>query len=297
MNKRSSFCYLLITSGGWYSNHQLVQYDIVKGSFVDYGTQYLSSTLGNSDGEYGQSIYYTQINETTLFTINRNGDCLHVYNLQTLSFQELGTTIPINVNEYACISSSVTPTPRLYITVWDDLQVVTLSDLEWLTNTPSMTDTRLMHGCIVVNDVLWAIGGLGEYSVEIINITNIADDTWNVIGRVPGVDFISKMGVTAVDDVIFIVGGGPTGGSLDTVYAIDTITYSIGIYGDRLPTGVNGMSVVAAGHTIYGFGGLSYSWVSFDFLCGLSFEECFSYRPTSEPTVPTEFSVSVCGMT
>ena len=320
MDKQCPSCCLLIISGGnWDNRKQLVKYDIVNGSFVDYGVEYLDDTFGISNGEYGDSIYYTQINETTLFTIpilsnNQNGDSLHVYNLQTLSFQELDTAIPIDVSQYGCIASSETPTPRLYITggynrgSLDDLQVVSLSDLEWLSNTPSMTETRWKHGCIVVNDMLWAIGSSLSNSVEIINITNIVADTWNVIGPVPGVDTISSMGVTSVDDVIFIFGGHTfpdldilSSTYVDTVYAIDTTTYSIGIYGDRLPYQVNGMPVVAIGDTIYGFGGFSSnpfgwldSWVSLDFLCELLFPECFSFRPTGEPT---EFSGSVCGVT
>ena len=108
----------MIISGGDNNNNQLVKYEISNDVFVDFGVDYLSSTLGTVYGESGNGGYFTQINETTLFTVHWQDDSISVYNLQTLSYREWDTSIPLSSyhGENACISSSDTPIPRLYIT-------------------------------------------------------------------------------------------------------------------------------------------------------------------------------------
>ena len=248
-----------------------MEYVIVSNEFVDYGEDYISSALGNGDGENGWGIYFTQINDTTLYTINRNGDSINVYDLQSLSFYDLGTTIPVDVSFYGCIASAEIPTPRLYITggkEWfrelDDLQILGLDNLEWLASPPSMTTARAGHGCIVVNDILWAIGGEDLDSVEIISITEITTKSWQIIDSVPCQ--LGRFGLTLVDEMIFIVGGycWDTETYSDSVYTINTREMMISAYSESLPFAVNGMPVVMVDYTIYGFGGYIGSSVRID---------------------------------
>ena len=277
--------FLVVSSGGAANEQQLVEYDITNGLFVDYGEDYLSSTLGNSDGDYGSGTF-TQFNATTLYSISPDGESINVYHLPTISYQKLGTQIPTFVDNEACISSSQSPLPRLYITggydndnlpytKLDRLQILELDDLQWLPSTPTMSVTRQLHGCIVVNDRLWAIGGFQEDSFESMNIINITETTWNNIGNLSCE--LYNFGVIAVDDLIFIIGGycSITHSSIllssqfvtDTVFTIDTDTDTISVYADNLPYGVRGMSVIMVDYMIYGFGGLAgeagyqlYSW-------------------------------------
>ena len=274
----------MILSGGQSYKEQLVEYDTLNDAFIDYGEEFVSSALGNSDGENGWGVYFTQINATTLYTINRNGDSINVYDLQSLSFYDLGTTIPVDVSYHGCIASAITPSPRLYITGgkvddwsspnWleelDDLQILGLDDLQWLTSAPSMTTARAGHGCIVVNDLLWAIGGQSSESVEMINITDITTGSWQVVGSVSCQ--MSSFGITAVDDIIFLVGGycWDTSARSGIVYTIDTVTNTISVYAESLPFPVNGMSILAIDDMIYGFGGTNGSsldsWMTLDLL-------------------------------
>ena len=246
-----------------------MEYDILNDFYNVHGTWYLNETLENYDGEYGTGVYFTQINSTTLYTINQNGDSIHVYGLDTLSFHMLDTNIPINVGNRGCISSSETPTPKLYITGGystndlDDVQVLSLIDLQWLPFPPPMIHARSAHGCIVVDDTLWAMGGRDTDSVEFINIVSIANSTWREVD-----DTLScalwQFGITATDDVIFLVGGYcyDTDTRSDTVYTIDTVTGSIDIYAYSLPYAVSRMPVVRVNYMIYGFGGLDSDFTS-----------------------------------
>ena len=144
----------MIISGGDPDYQQLVKYNILNDRFIDYGDDYLKTTLGNGDGEYGTSVYFTQINENTLYTINQNGKSIHVYNLESLSYHVLDTTIPITVNHQGSIASSEAPIPRLYITggylsdILDDLQILELEVLQWVATPPSMNNARWHHGSI-----------------------------------------------------------------------------------------------------------------------------------------------------
>ena len=104
-----------LSSGGFASRHDIVEYNIVTDEIIDLGVDYLNVTLGNDDGEFGYSKYFTQINGTTMYTINGNTGSINVYNLKSSPFYELDTTIPIDVYYYGCIASSDTPSPRLYI--------------------------------------------------------------------------------------------------------------------------------------------------------------------------------------
>ena len=256
-----------------------MEYDIRNDTFIDYGADFLNTTLNNTAGEEGTGVYYTQINHTTLYTISRYGEHINVYDLQSLSYGQLATSIPINVDYAACIASSELPIPRLYITgggdvhseMLDDLQILNLDDLQWLTSLPSMTTPRWQHACIVRNDKLWAFGGAIKttgYTVEVINTTNIEAETWEVIGSFGSCDSIGKVAVSAVQDLIYIVGGVTWCGWLfsltDSVYVIDTVTNSISLHADNLTFVEWSLAAVEVDYTIYVFG--SSDWATLDLL-------------------------------
>ena len=251
---------MFITSGGHSHSSQLVEYDISNETFVDHGEDYLSTALANDDGEYGIGVYCTQLNSTTLYTISQNGDSIHVYDLRTLSYHVLDTTIPVSVGNAGCISSTTTKTPTLYITggtgkssdqsddKLNELQILSLHDNQWMVSPPTMITSRHSHGCIVVNGILWAIGGHREDSVEAINTTKIDTSTWRKIGNLNC--GLASFGVTAVDDLIFIVGGytycyDNFTRSVDSVYVINTVSNTIAIQNDTLPSRVDSMFVIA----------------------------------------------------
>ena len=292
---------LIVISGGQTTQYQISMYDMTSDDITDLGLMNLS-IAPNNDGEHGFSTYFTQL-ESMLYTINQNGESINVWDLSD-SFGlwyhgTLGTTIPINVNLYGCIASANTPSPTLYITggnngsntepaAFDDLQVLNLDDMQWLSSPPSMTETRHRHGCIVENDKLWAIGGRHESTVEGINTNNIASETWNVIGSLNC--NVTLAGITAFDSIIFVVGGycKQIATRLDTVYTIDTVANTVNVSAFTLPFGVHGMPVVEVDGTIYGFGGRYKfengsgaadrdGWLTLDMLCILSQSFAFSH--------------------
>ena len=309
--------YFVVNGQRW-----IVQYDITNDVFDDYGDVYLSETLGNADGVYSNGVSFTQINATMLFKINENGEYINIYDLSSLSYTVLGTTIPINVATSACMSSSQAPAPRLYVTGGSELkarlelQVLNLNDLQWMTSPPKMAYVRFWHSCIVVNHVLWAIAGYNTTSVEAINITNILTTNWDQIGSLSCT--VNRGGVTAVNDMIFIVGGecgswpytsdDDVPVSIDTVHIINTVTKSIGVYEHTLPYTVETLAIVAVDGTIYGYDGSSTArnsvgfgwsttrldtWVTLQLL-SLTLHACFRLfmslkvvflcRPTQSPT-------------
>lgn len=143
----------------------------------------------------------------------------------------------------------------------DDLQILNLGNTQWISSTysPSMNNVRSMHGCIVANDQLWAIGGYYEDSVEAIEITSITTETWQEIGSFSCE--LSRSGITAVEDVIFIVGGlcWDISTTSSVVYTIDTTTNSLSIYSESLSTDVGSMPIMMIDSIIYGFGGRRYN--------------------------------------
>lgn len=270
----------MMLSGGYLNQQQLTKYDIANDSFVDYGSEYLSSSLTNANGEFGRGIYYTQINDTTMFTINSNGYSINVYNLESLAYHKLDTPIPTEVGKVGCISSSENPSPRLYITggydseqgLLDELQIVDLEDMRWISNPPSMKNARSSHGCVVVNEKLWAISGAATDTVEVMDLSSRwRPGKWKETGSLDCA--LYSFGVIVVEELIFVIGGycSNMGPYSDRVYTIDTVTYSISVYSYRLPYAVDGMPVMTWNDTIDGFGGWGGSgwldsWVTLELL-------------------------------
>lgn len=244
----------------------MTRYDtgVTNGWFDDYTTsKYLSDTLMNDDGEDGEGIYFTQIDDTTLYTISTDGGNINMYDLTAGSetYQQL-VTIPINVGfpNRGCLASSVSLS-SLYVAGGfnsgsiANLQILNLSDMQW-SDGPSMSYGRVAHGCVVVNDRLWAIGSVEE--VEAINITNISSQSWSDMFSLP--TRLSSFGLTVLDDIIYIIGGVDENSNyeeVDTMYLIDTAAGNYDLYEDSLPMELQGMAVIVVDRTIYGFGGYS----------------------------------------
>ena len=306
----------MIIRGGHPKANQLMEYDILNDNFTDYGMSYLHENMSNYDGEYGTGIYFTQINSTTLYTIRGvSGTKINVYDLPSLSYRDLGTTIPKHAGDSACISSSTTPSHQLYITGGEafgaSLQILSINSMEWTSNPnpPSMNNNRSAHGCIISNDKLWAFGGYETNSVEAVNTTDITNENWQIIGNLSCNR--TEFGVTEVDGVIYIVGGQCSDGAVsDNVQTIDTTTNAINVYEHSLPHAVYGMPVMVIDYTIYGFGGYTESspvdsLLTLDLLRPISitflpltlyyrFTFVIPNRPTPVPTTSPTEELSLC---
>ena len=270
-------------SGGYPEGNQMVTCNADYKSFRDYGEDFLSF-LGNEQGERGQgSVFYTQLS-TTLFTIPQNDNYIHVYDLNpaTLSFRTLEQSLPITVGDAACLASSNTPSPRLYLTggytnysgyyeIYPFFWIFDLENYAW-TRGNDMNYARYSHGCVVVDDTLWTMGTVSE--IETINVTDIYNAEWSVHNNLSIAANLSAFGVVSTNDIsllrcgwyginncnnhsIFIIGGWigdrHSGQNSDVVYIIDTewgnMTY------DTLPFGVSAISTILFDGSIYVFGG------------------------------------------
>ena len=271
---------------------QLMQYDIANHQLTDYGEDYLRDTMSNGIGEFGVGGYYSQLNTTMLYTIAYEGDYINSYDLQSLSYQQLSPAIPITiVDSGACLASSETPSPRLYVTggkdddyiAMNDLQVLDLDQSQWLTNVSSMQYSRLDHGCIVVDERLFVVGGFNLVAIEVINVMVIDSASWDTIGNLSD-DRYQFGQLIAFQEVIYVIGGNTyDGGYLDTVYAIDIMSDTMGnvtVLPDKLPYSVVSMGTVIVDNTIYGFGGEDgdfnhfHTWISYEMLSGETQTEC-----------------------
>ena len=277
-------------SGGDPERDQMIVYDMENDEFRNYGDDFLLF-LGNDHGEYG-SVFYSQINASTLFTVRESGDHIHVYDLnpESLSFHILEQSIPIFVGDAACLTSSETPSPRLYITgghqnngnqpvILSHFQILDLDENSWY-NGSDMTFARYHHGCIVVNDTLWVLGTVPE--IEIMDTMDIYNSTWSIHSDLSLDVNISHFGITIFQTFMYIVGGWisdyDSGHDSNIVYIIDTesnlMTYA------TLSSAVSAVSLVSVQDNLYAFGGrlsrsdwwsgsIWNSWLSYEALSAL----------------------------
>ena len=288
----------------------------------DYGEDFLLF-LGNDHGERGQgSTFYTQIGESTLFTMSDTDDYIHVYDLNpaTLSFHTLEPAIPITVGDAACLASSETPSPRLYITggYMDISDYYEIDPFFWIFDLEEyswgrgsdMNYARYSHGCIVADDMLWVMGTVPQ--IETINITDIDNAEWAVYNNLSievnltafgvvsshGVDpqlcgMFGFIGTLCNDHSIYIIGGWigdqDSGHNSDTVYIIDTkwgnMTYN------ALPFGVSELATVLFKGSIYGFGGWNATSSRRD---GYSLDTSIKHQLLSDPLVTEELNAFLC---
>ena len=235
--------------------NQWVEYNTTTDVVVDHGINYFNDSM--EQFTFG-TLWYSQINDTTMFTIA--GKTLSVFDLQSLTFHKLETTSPISDG---CIASSEIPSPRLFVNNKYDLAVLEIHTMEWIDDAPSTTYEHYQHTCIVVTDFLYTIGGFHKPNsnsiVESVS-TDVTGNEWEVVANLANlttdIGYIAWAGVTSVGRDIYIVGGGYGGNYHLTnhVYIFNTETRSIKI-GAFLPEKSALLSMVTVNDIIYGFGG------------------------------------------
>lgn len=263
----------------------MVTYSIENDTFTDFGSQALSDRDEDGTYGYGTGIFYSQLHDT-LFRIGYSGQHIHVYDLQSLSYDVLDEPIPTAVSYGACLASGDSPSRRLYVTggieyidYWtstamSNLQILELNTTEW-TDGVDMTYARQQHGCIVVNDWLWTIGTSTHF--ERVNTVDIYSATeWETMGYIDE-KYLRSFGIVAVGDFIYVIGG-----YLSDCKCVKNIMYIIDTNDGNVQSvpmnfSVYGMAVVAVNDIIYGFGGAheygvaTSGWAQYNLLSGLLF--------------------------
>ena len=250
-------CDLIINRGGGLYPHQLVEYVIPTGTFIDYGETYLYSVLGNSVDTHVGGHFYSQMEEKLFIVVDTS---ITMYNLNENTYESIAT-LPESVGYRSCLAAN---NDIIYVVGGRDLaasnsnnntQVFDIESLLWMTNAPSMLFERVAFGCAVVNDVLWAIGGGLLETMETINTIDIASNSWEQRDDFPV--HIHAFRIVVREQIIYCIGGYSTdlGGYSNTVYMIDTTTASVSQYAYSLPHKVNRHSSILVGNVIYNFGG------------------------------------------
>ena len=255
-------------SGGNSYESQVVEYDISKDTFVDRGQNLLLmfDVLGIGS-VHGMGQFYTQYDETTMYTIAETQEyggtpfsVLLMFDLKSRdpgSLGKISTTIPDNW-ERSCIASS-TMTASLYMTghhkYFPCAQVFDLNSQTWR-NIADMNVGREHHGCLVEETTqrLFAVGGPVS-SIEYIDTHNIDSNGWVMLDDELPIYFLFHPALVAVNGIMYTIGGMDVGGYVDTVYTINAATGVVSTHSDSLPTALYGTAAVVVGDKIYAFGG------------------------------------------
>eukprot|EP01083_Nonionella_stella_P158973 518025_1 len=267
--------------GGYDYPSSLLEYDPTTQTFTDHGFNGLSGVQSGGDGQFWTqqgSILYMIRDRQNPSSFNTFDMSL---NLFTTDWK--GITFPVAVDE-ACLASTET---FLYVLggTLDVLQILSLSTYTWLSNPPSMIDTREKHACIVHNGFLWTFGGRAPTGNalnrnERIEITDITQKTWNSIDPLTcGVEYTRAV---ALHNVIYIIGGQKSSDNeLDLVHFVDANSGAVALSDDRMPWVGEWQAPIMVDGTIYNFGGYR----------GDTRE--WSYYPiisvTNNPTAPTKY--------
>eukprot|EP01083_Nonionella_stella_P095312 267527_1 len=253
---------------------------------------------------YGQ--YYTQ-HQHIVYMIVPQADYIATYNMQTNEFISNLVQIPISVSKFACLASQ---NQTLYVVGGADadenalnqLQILSVSTLQWTTDAPVMNEARGQLSCIVTNNYLWAFGGDFEDTFHITNerihIPDIMQNSWNYVD-----EFLTDLAITRCiswNNIIYIIGGWSWNNDYhDTVYKMDVFNGSI-ISVDHLPFVSFESTPIIANAVLYVFGGLDDNGSGINNVLYLNLPTIHpsadstrspskqpSHMPTSFPTVPT----------
>eukprot|EP01083_Nonionella_stella_P178175 628713_1 len=262
--------------GGDSYPRQTTEYQINTDTFTT--TQTLPTDLK------GYAQCWTQLKET-MYMVEPSGSTLSTFNMITKQYtpEWLHLDSDVGVNGEGCLAVA---NHHLFITGgWPNgvsfatLQVLDLTALEWIKNTPPMQQDRCSHTCVAHYNYLWVFGGWGTSTGAIdinerINITSITSNQWAFID--PLSTKVYGLRATAWQQSIFVTGGFTGSGAnivLDKVHVADAITGKVVVSPDRLVYGIAFHGTVIVQNVIYLLGGGKNTWMYYQLT-----------EPTSNPT-------------
>eukprot|EP01083_Nonionella_stella_P267657 904263_1 len=247
--------------GGYDNHNSLLEYDTTTQTFTDHGLNALSGAQSGGDGQF-----WTQ--QGSIVYMIRDIDQPSTFNIFDMSLNQFttdwkGITFPTPVSDEACLASTAT---FLYVLggqaqqILNALQILSLTTYTWISNPPSMIDTRENHACIVLNGFLWAFGGKANGASntlernERIEIADITQKAWNAIDSLTiGVEYCRAV---ALHNTIYIIGGQQSSNNeLDLVHFVDANTGTVTLSSDRMPWIGEWQAPIIVDGTIYVFGG------------------------------------------
>lgn len=227
---------------------------------IDYGKWNLSGLVS------GGSQFYTQ-QSNIVYMLYGWDKTLDIIDLATKVFTPnwQGVTLNVDVGYQGCLAS----TPGyLYVLggyiywygPYDNLQVFDVTEMEWISNTPSMGNRRMALACLVHDGLLYAIGGAGPDdselpTIEKIKVDNIENEQWTNTSY-PLLEPVRGLKAISFGSDILVFGGMLVDGSAVTaaVQVIDSITEIVTMAVD-MNYGIASAPVINVNNRLYVFGG------------------------------------------
>eukprot|EP01083_Nonionella_stella_P126686 383546_1 len=276
----------ILLFGGAYNQQTFIQFK--DNAFVFTDTTYLTT----EQQSFGYGHHYVQQHDQ-LF-IKANGDTIISFQTRPPYQSSLDPIqIPISVDTvFSCLAArdhylflAGGRSPGKDWSGADTVQIYDITSTQWLSGVPSLYSPRQNPGCLVMNDVLYVVGGrysetyvntIVTLDVSNANIASISQQQWQYLS-----DTLSK-GVMNVKLVghrtdIIVVGGQSKGDvTMTDVHVIDTIAGNCRVAGQlEVKTECPGVIVHQPSNTLFIFGG--YPSSSFD-------TWQYIVLPTTEPT-------------
>eukprot|EP01083_Nonionella_stella_P246514 855775_1 len=169
--------------GGNFNRRQLTEYVISDDIFIDHGATWISS--GN--GAFGYAQFCAQI-QNILYMKDFDSASLSTFDMKTKAFtRRYINEYPItSIQMQTCVASSPIHAQLFVVGGCCYLSTVSVYNIpssEWLNNVPLMQTGRSDVSCNVhpTTDTLYAIGGQGLSTIEIIHINDITNNNWEYI--------------------------------------------------------------------------------------------------------------------
>eukprot|EP01083_Nonionella_stella_P145334 455190_1 len=233
-------------------------------SFFDGVTNHLSSEVAG----LGQG--HTQLN-STLWAITDPGD--DIISIDLTTYNELANTIviPTSVEYGACLTSIyhyliVVGGGRLsYDVPLDNTQIYDINTNQWLSDGPSLRTPRMSLSCIIVNHLLFAIGGYeGDATdtyldtletLDVSDMSSIQSKQWQYLDNTLNTARGGTRAVSHGSDIVVIGGKDNTKARVTEINIIDTINGQIYV-GGQLAFATSYAASIIVDNILYVFGGL-----------------------------------------
>eukprot|EP01083_Nonionella_stella_P000763 2197_1 len=257
---------IVLIFGGQQSPQQFIQFK--NNQFIYYNASYLAST----QIVQGSAQNYFQINNT-LWIIHREGT--HFITVSTHPPYDVTVpdiNIPIIVDDDGCLAMTqshvfvVGGTSNGMLDALDNVQIYDIVSDKWLLNVPLLPTARLAVACYVIDDILYAIGGIdalwSQYdSILTLNVSgaalkDISSQQWHVSSAKLNTRS-GGCGVIKHGTDLIIIGGAESGlNGIEDVNVINTVTGRCDLAGSLNSARFSAAVVLdPISSTLYVFGG------------------------------------------
>eukprot|EP01083_Nonionella_stella_P237976 834322_1 len=240
--------------GGGASPRQMTEFQIETETFIP-----MTQTLPNDVEAWGQ--IWSQLDEMMYMIV---GSTLSTFNMITKQYTNAWIDLNADVGgKDGCLAAV---NDQIFVTGGyvnsqsiDTFQVLNVTSLQWISNTPSMQTKRCDHACVVHYNYLWVFGGWGSSPIktnERIDITDITSNQWDFVGDLT--EGAYDLRAATWQQSVFVTGGYQGDSNyiyLDTVHVADGITGEVVLAPERLVYPVASHGIVSIHNVIYLLGG------------------------------------------